>query len=150
MRANEGLHIETSWRSQKDELAAKLLVEIPMQSSYDDKSLYHTLLGKWLANCNGKHNCARQSSFWPTRVIDVSSGNEDLSMVRISETQSPPGERYITLSHCWGKPTDEEKKRYYTTPKNYQQRLEGFSIHDLPRTFQDAVEIVRALGLRFL
>ena len=123
---------------------------MPLQSCYDDKSLYFKLLGRWLADCDGEHNCARQSSFWPTRVVDVRSGDEDLSMVRILETQFRPGERYIALSHCWGKPTDEEKKRYCTTPQNYPERLKGFSTNNLPRTFRDAIDVVRALGLQFL
>jgi hypothetical protein len=123
---------------------------MPPESSYDNKLLYFKVLSRWMADCDGNHDCTRNSGFWPTRVVDVGGSDDELSMVRILETQSPPGKGYIALSHCWGKPTDEEKKRYCTTAENYQQRLEGFSIHDLPRTFQDAVGVVRALGLRFL
>jgi hypothetical protein len=119
---------------------------MPLESSYDNKSLYFRLLRRWLDDCDGDHDCIRRSSFWPTRVVDVGSGDE----IRILETHFRPGERYIALSHCWGKPTNEEKKQYCTTHENYQQRLKGFSIYDLPRTFQDAIEMVRALGLRFL
>lgn len=57
---------------------------------------------------------------------------------------------YIALSHCWGKPTDEEKTQYCTTKENYQARLKGFSIDNLPKTFQDAVRITRAIGQSYL
>lgn len=54
------------------------------------------------------------------------------------------------LSHCWGKPSDEELKSFCTTPENYHDRLEGFSINDLPKTFQDAVRVTRILGKKYL
>jgi len=57
---------------------------------------------------------------------------------------------YVALSHCWGKPTDDEKRQFCTTKENYKMRLNGFSIGDLPRTFQDAIRIARAIGLSFL
>jgi hypothetical protein len=123
---------------------------MPLQSSCDNYSLYFKLLSMWLARCDGEHSCKRNSRFWPTRVVDVGSGDDGLSTIKILETELPPGERYIALSHYWGKTTDEEKKHYCTTPQNYQERLKGFSIDNLPRTFRDAIDVVRALGLQFL
>lgn len=61
-----------------------------------------------------------------------------------------PGEDYLVLSHCWGRPTEEEKKRFCTTRQNYQDRLQGFSCDELPRTFQDAVRVARLLGKQYL
>ena len=55
------------------------------------------------------------------------------------------------LSHRQGNPTDKEKKRFYTTPENYRNRVkEGFSYNDLPKTFQDAVRVTRELGKEYL
>lgn len=54
------------------------------------------------------------------------------------------------LSHCWGRPTEEEKKRFCTTRENYRDRLQGFSYNKLPRTFQDAVRVTRLLGKQYL
>ena len=99
-----------------------------------------------MADCDKNHRCKPNSGFWPKRVVDVGSGDE----VRILEPQSIPREPYIALSHCWGHPTDEEKEHYCTTRENRKQRLEGFSMNDLPETFQDAIKMVRALGLRYL
>ncbi|KAF2181497.1 HET-domain-containing protein [Zopfia rhizophila CBS 207.26] len=61
------------------------------------------------------------------------------------------GEDYIVLSHCWGNPTDEEKTRFCTTPENYPDRVkEGFNYDDLPKTFQDAVQVTRELRKEYL
>lgn len=60
------------------------------------------------------------------------------------------GEDYLALSHCWGVPTEEEKKRFCTTRKNYRDRLQGFSYDELPKTFQDAVQVTRALQKQYL
>ncbi|OXV10397.1 hypothetical protein Egran_01842 [Elaphomyces granulatus] len=57
---------------------------------------------------------------------------------------------YLVLSHCWGDPTDEERKRFCTTPENYRGRKEGFSYNDLPKTFQDAVRVTRELDKKYL
>ena len=58
---------------------------------------------------------------------------------------------YVALSHCWGHPTVEQKKKYCTNDANYQDRLtDGFFLNDLPKTFQDAVRVTRELGKLYL
>lgn len=49
-----------------------------------------------------------------------------------------------------GQPSDEELRTFCTTPENYHDRLEGFSVNDLPKTFQDAVRVTRTLGKKYL
>ena len=89
--------------------------------------------------------------FWPKRVIHV--GN--LRQLTLVEEQRG-GEDYLVLSHCWGLPGDEakaeeEKNRFCTTSKNYKDRLhDGFSYDALPKTFQDAIQVTRALGKKYL
>ncbi|KAK4116053.1 HET-domain-containing protein, partial [Canariomyces notabilis] len=60
------------------------------------------------------------------------------------------GEDYLVLSHCWGRPTAEEKKQFCTTSENYGPRKRGFSYDELPKTFQDAVQVTRALQKQYL
>ncbi|CAI6091565.1 unnamed protein product [Clonostachys chloroleuca] len=60
------------------------------------------------------------------------------------------GEDYIVLSHCWGTPTKEEKKRFCTTRENYEHRWQGFSYGDLPKTFRDAVQTTREFQKQYL
>jgi len=84
-----------------------------------------------------KVNRQIESQHWPTRLIFV--GGPDPNKLILQEQVS--GKDYLVLSHCWGGPTDEEKKRLCTTPENYRGRKEGFSYNDLPKTFQDAVRL---------
>lgn len=143
-----------------------------MEASETGDSLYVELLRQWLQNCDQTHPCdpkseylqrrvfyysaldssELKSEFWPTRVIFV--GDSDSSELKLLETKSEQntvkGKRYIALSHCWGKLTPDEKRNFCTTRENYQDRLNGFSIDDLPRTFQDAVRVTRAIGKKFL
>ena len=60
------------------------------------------------------------------------------------------GGKYIALSHCWGELPIEDKKQFCTTQDNIVQRLRGFSISDLPKTFQDAVKVTRELRVPYL
>ncbi|KAK4235299.1 heterokaryon incompatibility protein-domain-containing protein [Achaetomium macrosporum] len=107
------------------------------------------MLRKWLHTCDKNHTeCHRQSgkeNFWPKRVIFVGDPNK-LSLVE----GQPQRDDYLVLSHCWGRPTPEEKERYCTTRENYLDRLQGFSFDELPKTFQDAVQVTRALQKQYL
>ncbi|KAK4185117.1 heterokaryon incompatibility protein-domain-containing protein [Podospora australis] len=80
------------------------------------------------------------SSVLPSRVLDVSS-----STVRLYE--SPPNQvaPYAALSHCWG-----TKPLLKTVTSNFTPHAESIAWSELPRTFQEAIQLTRALGLRFL
>jgi hypothetical protein len=103
----------------------------------------------WLSDCDQSHpQCERpqkKGKVWPKRVIFVGDSNK-LTLVE----KRHPEEDYLVLSHCWGRPTEEEKKRFCTTIENYQGRLQGFSYDELPKTFQDAVQVTRLLGKQYL
>ena len=70
-----------------------------------------------------------------------------MRLVRASETRK---QEYIALSHCWGGLLEEEKRAYCTTQDNIDRRLGGFSLSELPKTFQDAVKVTRELGVLYL
>ena len=58
---------------------------------------------------------------------------------------------YIALSHRWGPlPTNEEKRQFCTTSENYDQQLERFTMDKALKTFHHAVEVTRALGIKYL
>jgi len=57
---------------------------------------------------------------------------------------------YVALSHCWGDLPKEVKDMFCSSTKNICNRQEGFSINDLPRTFQDAIRVTRELGQQYL
>lgn len=117
-----------------------------IMNSMTDWPLYFELLSQWLAECNQGHECHQRTMFCPTRLIFV--GDSDPNKLRLVERASRVD--YLALSHCWGGPTTDEKKKYCTTPENIRRRRKGFTFEDLPKTFQDAVQVTRKLGKNFL
>lgn len=128
-----------------------------------ESPLRFALLREQLQWCDKFHHCNQHDNYehdeeskkpLPTRLIDIGklddscNNQDDLKLVLGKEIRVGS---YIALSHCWGKPTDEEKQRYCTTNKNIVGRVEqGFKITELPWTFQDAVKVTRELGIRYL
>jgi Heterokaryon incompatibility protein (HET) len=53
--------------------------------------------------------------------------------------------RYVALTHCWG-----SSKPNRTESSTYQKHLSGMPFKSLPKTFQDAVTVTRALDVPFL
>lgn len=91
----------------------------------------------------------------PGRLIDVFlDGVEthwsEKSPIRLASSESWSGNdlpNYVALSHCWG---GTLTKDLITTSGNLQSRLRSISHESLPPSFQDAVTITRALGIRYL
>lgn len=54
-------------------------------------------------------------------------------------------EPYVTLSHCWG-----NSQPLTLTSANLNKLQTRIAYDSLPRTFQDAVTVTRALGVRYL
>lgn len=79
----------------------------------------------------------------PNRILDLdlSDKNGRLRLLETNGARSP----YVALSHCWGK-----HKFLTTTSGNIHEQLKGIALADLPKTFQDAVAIARAMGLGYL
>ncbi|KAL8309874.1 hypothetical protein RB597_009921 [Gaeumannomyces tritici] len=109
----------------------------------------------WLDACSRGHERCRRSlsggelpdarrSPLPTRCVDVGSlGDGDA--LRLADTAGQTG-AYATLSHRWGADTALSQ----TTALNRAARADGFSASGLPKTFRDAVDVARRLGVRHL
>ncbi|KAI0452402.1 heterokaryon incompatibility protein-domain-containing protein [Xylaria acuta] len=101
----------------------------------------------WLENCVLNHEPCRikvGATGMPTRFLDVNDG-QDSDKLFLRESTNEADHRYVALSHCWG--TSRPLCLTSTTLETHKQ---GISIQTLPSTFQDAVTIVRTLGLRYL
>lgn len=82
----------------------------------------------------------------PTRCIDVLG--DKIVLVTFPEDVRERGS-YITLSHRWM----DETKKSQTMPENYESRSDpecGIEISTLPTVFQDAIEVARKLGIRYV
>lgn len=113
-----------------------------VRSRVSDCIMYHKECSKTIA---GSPIDESQAPKLPTRVIDV--GPVDGSRpIRLLETNGSCG-HYTALSHCWGLP---EKSPLRTTTSNLREHLNSISIFKLPKTFQDAVMVTRAIDLQYL
>lgn len=122
-------------------------------SSHDRKMRFN-LLRTWIEQCDQFHPCLqrRSTTFFPTRVLDV-GGLEGMGFAPGWLRLISPAERnshdYIALSHRWGDLTNAQK-RFCSSHENLGARRKGFHVSELPKTFQDAIKVVRAMGHRYL
>ena len=92
------------------------------------------------------------SHYYPTRLVDVEplDGSKDPRLV-VTEKKHDNFARYAALSHCWGAPQALQSQMYPRTVKNnIDDFRNGMSMTQLPQTFQDAIVVVRNLGIRYL
>lgn len=76
-------------------------------------------------------------------MLDVGSPDDEFS-IRLYETSNETA-RYICLSHCWG-----GANLFKTETDSLLARTQQIDWNDLPKTFQDAITMTRALGIRYL
>ncbi|KAL6705596.1 hypothetical protein ACN47E_006543 [Coniothyrium glycines] len=106
-------------------------------------------LASQLKECLGNHATCRglvdvQKEFMPSRLIDVGQNPESgLSVVHLR--QSPLKDSYATLSHCWG-----QSQSLLLTKAQEANFKQGIRIEDLPRTFQHAITVTRALQIGYI
>ena len=100
----------------------------------------------WIEQCVSNHSRCRSiirdvgvASWYPKRMLDL---NNDLVILR----ENIQTQRYACLSHCWG-PVDDVIKSTVDTLDEFMVQIPWSR---LTRTFQDAVDICRRLGIFFL
>ena len=104
------------------------------------------LVQRWLNECNVHENCTPlDDTPMPTRVLTLVGDNTQPS-IRLIESKGRQ-ERYLALSHCWG---EAGKPPLRTTSENYQEHKSGIPFKNLPKTFQDTVELAQGIGIRYL
>lgn len=98
-----------------------------------------------IGNCLSNHvSCTTETRApLPKRVIDVGP-NDGSQLPRLYETQRE-AVAYATLTYCWGKSQPLRTKR-----ENLKRMVQSINWQDIPRTIQDAIQITRALDLRYL
>ncbi|KAH7131036.1 heterokaryon incompatibility protein-domain-containing protein [Dactylonectria macrodidyma] len=129
--------------------SATLLQELVAIEPLSQRSL--KIANSWLEACLRDHGEACGSPSFdamPTRVLDVSPDGKICLKVCQNTNQNTNlvDRRYAALSHCWGT-TDTP---FITTVSNLERRMEGIDFDEMPKTFQDAITVVKNLGLRYL
>lgn len=139
----------TSNAANPDRAASGIPVGLPILPRADSSADFR-LLRVWLDWCDNNHECNKHQPEFdialPTRLLYVGAVDDpsrDKDLVRLDRGSQIQAGKYIALSHRWGDPSDEEKKKFCTSQDNINERLRGFSLSDLPKTFQDAVKATR-------
>jgi hypothetical protein len=91
--------------------------------------------------------CSRlqTAGFTPTRLMQVADTSSELWFLRVPEEEALEVQGYMTLSYRWG-----SSPFINLTSSNLQDLRRGSSISTLPKTFQDAIQVTRSLGIKFL
>lgn len=107
---------------------------------------------RMIRDCVSTHSRCQlnQPTTLPRRVLDVML-EDGSKVVRLRDSFSDQKQdygrgEYCTLSHCWGSGTSIPKTTF-STLNAYRQSIPW---SDLPKTYQDAISLTRALGFRWL
>ncbi|KAF2137029.1 uncharacterized protein K452DRAFT_207686, partial [Aplosporella prunicola CBS 121167] len=114
-----------------------------------------TLMNKWIDDCAANHDrCKtrdRRSTVLPTRLLDIDTGTDVNHLRLVDNTEALSRNmlggklKYATLSYCWGSSVSLK-----TTSASLATHKERISVHAMPNVFQDAMFVVRKLGIRYL
>jgi hypothetical protein len=114
-----------------------------VEDSSSDRCL--AVVKHWLRDCSEHHPMCTHATLspLPTQVINVGSSVDSRDPF-LYETLSECA-RYMTLSYCWG-----DRHPIKTTQGSLSRYRGGIPWSDLPRTFQDAIDITHRLGIKYL
>ena len=113
----------------------------PLSEDSSSQGCFQTA-SKWLQDClDTHHECPKQQSPLPSRVIDVGNDEKDPFLYISGGEYSP----WLALSHCWGL-----DQNFVTTSSNLGNFSEIIPMDDLPETFKDAILITRRLGFQYV
>ncbi|KAH7035852.1 heterokaryon incompatibility protein [Microdochium trichocladiopsis] len=106
----------------------------------------------WIRRCKSSHSACNVETnagpWFPTRLLDLAHPNAPLDTCRVVVTADldlDQSERYMTLSHCWG-----TAKFLQLNKSSLADLGQGVNLDRLPKTFHEAIQVTRKLGVRFL
>ncbi|KAF2651872.1 HET-domain-containing protein, partial [Lophiostoma macrostomum CBS 122681] len=107
------------------------------------------ILQQWISECSERHPQCQTSDemFCPKRLIDVGpvDGSVEPRLVEVARKPS----RYAALSHCWGAPRPGVHM-LRTLTSSINSFRQAIPYQSMPRNFQDAVRITRALNIPYI
>lgn len=93
---------------------------------------------------NHRHVTDTELTHMPSRLVEIVSGESGDIVIRLNIEPSPDAS-YVALSYCWGH--DQE---YKTTSVNLDKQRHDISYLSLPKTLQDAINVMQKLGYKFI
>lgn len=118
---------------------------VPSLDKVVDSSATTRSIREWIQECRCLGRPLNESPFQPTRLLDV-EGTTDRDHVTLIETHGISVPDYACLSYCWGglQPIVNSTTRK-SPPEGWT-----ISLHELPKTFRDAIHVLRRLGYRYV
>jgi hypothetical protein len=102
------------------------------------------LAKRWLGGCLSSHSTCKRlgTPMLPTRVIEVGSCDEEMKLY-VNESEKMA--EYAALSHCWG-----GSHPIVLTKSTLKEKQERLVFDDSSKTFKEAVDVTRRLGIPYL
>ncbi|KAM7183008.1 Heterokaryon incompatibility protein (HET) domain containing protein [Naviculisporaceae sp. PSN 640] len=103
----------------------------------------------WLSRCSDSHKACHEphTSLLPKRVVDIGSSKDSVPrLLQPGDGDAACAGRYIALSYCWG-PVSRNLK---TTRETLDSHLREIPFDSMPRTFQEAIQLSRLLGVPYI
>ncbi|KAF4456489.1 HET-domain-containing protein [Fusarium austroafricanum] len=95
---------------------------------------------------NKKGSLELQEAFeLPSRILCLKD-DTGTDIVKLVETKGSRG-AYCALSHCWGR---RNKHPLKTNDANIRDHLTDIPMSSLPKTFRDAIDLTRGVGIKYL
>ncbi|KAI0436329.1 heterokaryon incompatibility protein-domain-containing protein [Xylaria telfairii] len=107
----------------------------------------------WMHNCVEKHPKCQALHAWrtsgltfqPKRLVDVGAASEMMWRLILREDDAISPATYATLSHRWS-----YGQQFKLLGSNIQVYTGGQSMDILPQLFQDAIKVIKSLGIRYV
>jgi len=103
-----------------------------------------SLASRWLRGCLSSHLACKRAGtqILPTRVIELGACNEEMKLFVNEKGESA---EYAALSHCWG-----NSHPITLTKATLEQMQKNLVLDDSCKTFKDAADVTRRLGIPYL
>ncbi|KAL6890412.1 heterokaryon incompatibility domain-containing protein [Trichoderma evansii] len=116
------------------------------RSTGDNKSLSQA--ADWLAECRNAHDQCRafDATFVPSRLLYLGTKQANSNTIELVDNleHTVP---YATLSHRW---TEETPTKSLLTTNFLDRKQHGMPMASLPEMMQDAVSVLRRLGIEYV
>jgi hypothetical protein len=102
-------------------------------------------ISNWINNCETTHSSCQNSGSSSARTLPRRLLRVDKDQVRLKEMKNNEEVVYTTLTHCWGR-----LPFFKTSSSNLCANMREIPLRILTKTFQDAIQVTRALGISYL
>lgn len=133
-------------KSHSGRFSHKMPVTGPFPADSTGSAYTAAFVRRCLKQCKSRHARCRVGSievhWYPTRLVEVL---EDGGARVIETSETTPTGPYATLSHCWG-----ATPMSTATTENIGRLKHHIAMPDLPKTFRDALQFIKAIGISFI